>query len=170
MDLNPGTARYSTDELAPVMPTSRSEREEAALLPDSSLTGLEKSSRSSRKLWIWSRLKKASIPLLASLAVFSTLLALVGWILYWRSLAGWRLAGEINGLVPECKGSISAFVDPSDYLAADRRWYPVPVKPVVFQDDPLPTPDHKTAESANATYEYWVSFMVAHVDAAWFGD
>jgi hypothetical protein len=44
-------------------------------------------------------------------------------------------------------------------LFADRHWYSVPVKPVVFQDDPLSTPDHKTTESANATYEYWVSFM-----------
>ncbi|KAL2166623.1 hypothetical protein VTG60DRAFT_2442 [Thermothelomyces hinnuleus] len=35
----------------------------------------------------------------------------------------------------------------------------VPVVPVLFEDDPLSTPDHKTTASANATYEYWVSFM-----------
>jgi hypothetical protein len=82
MDLNPGTARYSTDELAPVTPISRSEREEAALLPDSSLTGLEKSVRTTKRSWTWGRLKRASTPLLASLAVFSALLALAGWVLY----------------------------------------------------------------------------------------
>lgn len=30
---------------------------------------------------------------------------------------------------------------------------------MLFEEDPLSTPNHKTTESANATYEYWVSFM-----------
>lgn len=36
---------------------------------------------------------------------------------------------------------------------------PVPVRQMVFQEDPLATPNHKTAESANATADYWRSFM-----------
>jgi hypothetical protein len=110
MDLNTGIARYSADGLSPVTPISRSEREEAALLPDGSLTVLAQSGRAKRS-WKRSKWKRALTPLLASLAVFSALLALVGWVLYWRSLSGRWLAGEINGLVPECKTPSSAIAD-----------------------------------------------------------
>ncbi|KAK4098360.1 hypothetical protein N658DRAFT_455131 [Parathielavia hyrcaniae] len=67
-------------------------------------------------------------------------------MLYWRALSGRRLAGELNGLVPE-----------------------ILIRPVLFQDDPLSTPDHKTDESANATHEYWLTYMpemgFIHVDS-----
>jgi hypothetical protein len=37
------------------------------------------------------------------LSVLSNLIAMLGWIMYWRTLPGTRLLGEINGLIPECK-------------------------------------------------------------------
>ncbi|KAK4151591.1 hypothetical protein C8A00DRAFT_35738 [Chaetomidium leptoderma] len=134
MDLD--TARYSIDIASPMTPNSKSEQEEAGLLPsDDALFGLEEPGqvRRARNIWRWKRILN---PLLALLALFSSLLAVAGWIMYWRALPGLHLVGEINGLVPE-----------------------FPVRPVLFDDDPRSTPDHKTAESANATYDYWVSFM-----------
>ncbi|KAK0708467.1 hypothetical protein B0H67DRAFT_648527 [Lasiosphaeris hirsuta] len=66
--------------------------------------------------------------------------SLASLVIYSRSsLQPWRHLDfhpleEVNGLVP-----------------------PVSVHPVVFGPDPLVTPDHKTAASANASDEYWLS-------------
>ncbi|KAK3291464.1 uncharacterized protein B0H64DRAFT_246203 [Chaetomium fimeti] len=134
MDLD--TVRLSIDVVSPETPSFKFEQEEAELLPgnsdfsNSSELNLAKVRRNSDR---WGRVLSL---LLAVLALFFGLLAVAGWVLYWRALPGTRLVGEINGLVPE-----------------------FPIVPMLFEEDPLSTPDHKTAESANATYEYWVSFM-----------
>jgi hypothetical protein len=176
MDLNPGTARYSTDELAPVTPISRSERESRPasrqLFDRPGEVG-----PNDEEVMDLGQAEKGLNPL-ACQPVLPFSPPCLPWLD--GSCTGGRCPADawLGRLTVWFLNVSTELRHRGSSLAADRRWYPVPVKPVVFQDDPLSTPDHKTAESANATYEYWVSFMpgrrppsmVAHVDAAWFGD
>jgi hypothetical protein len=100
MDLD--IARHSTDIQSPYTPTSKLEQEEAELLPGNLFSGPDDSSpvKGRENSGRWGRILNL---LLTVLALFFGLLAVVGWILYWRALPGTRLMGEINGLVPECR-------------------------------------------------------------------
>lgn len=102
MDLD--SARDSIDIQTPNTPTSKFEQEEAELLPGNLLSDLENSkpAKGRRNLGRWSRFLNL---LLVALGLFFGLLAVAGWVLYWRALLGIRLMGEINGLVPECRYS-----------------------------------------------------------------
>lgn len=94
--------QYSVDISSPITPLTKSEQEGESLLPGPSLSDAEEPIRVDRaqRLGIWRRVLN---PLLVLLAFLSTSLAISGWTLYWRSLPRLHLAGEINGLVPECR-------------------------------------------------------------------
>ncbi len=94
--------RYSVDISSPITPLTKSEQESQGLLPSPPLSHVEEPIQAHRaqSLGIWRRVLN---PFLVLLALLSTLLAVSGWALYWRSLPRLPLAGEINGLVPECK-------------------------------------------------------------------
>ena len=100
MDLD--IARHSIDIQSPFTPISKFEQEEAELLPGNLFSNSEDSSPAKGRgnSGRWGRVLNL---LLATLALFFGLLAVSGWILYWRALPGTRLMGEINGLVPECR-------------------------------------------------------------------
>ncbi|KAK4234660.1 hypothetical protein C8A03DRAFT_37551 [Achaetomium macrosporum] len=130
------TARNSIDVSSSLSPLSKSEEEGVGLLPANPSTSCEQDPRKVNDSCNLRQRRRILNALLAVIALLFGLLAAFGWIMYWWASYGLHLAGEINGLVPE-----------------------FPVRPVVFQDDPLSTSDHKTAESINATHEYWLSFM-----------
>jgi hypothetical protein len=68
------------------------------LLPGPSAPGMEKHRTRGRR-WC-RRLWKCFVVVLW---VVLGLVAVVGWVLYWATVPGTRLAGEINGLVPNCE-------------------------------------------------------------------
>ncbi|KAK3305116.1 uncharacterized protein B0T15DRAFT_484837 [Chaetomium strumarium] len=126
--------RYSIDVSSSLSAVSKAE-EGDRLLPSSAAADEQCPGKPSG-VGLSHRWRRILNLLLAGLALLLAILAAVGWILYWRASSRLHLVGEINGLVPE-----------------------FPVRPVVFQEDPLSTSDPKTAESINATYEDWLSFM-----------
>ncbi|SPQ20750.1 4e08c213-3b42-4990-b3c8-ca00dfe960cc [Thermothielavioides terrestris] len=130
-------ARCSIDASPALPPPSPSEDEGAQLLRNAaeSVSGPEEPGEP-KKPWRLARRRETVKLLLTALVLLIGVLAVVGWIMYWRATSALHLAGEINGLVPQ-----------------------FPVRPVLFELDPLSTSDHKTAESENATEEYWLSFM-----------
>ncbi|KAH6613572.1 hypothetical protein B0J18DRAFT_469915 [Chaetomium sp. MPI-SDFR-AT-0129] len=139
--MNSSSARSSVDLSSSTIPNPKYEhdQEAAGLLPSPTFSDDSREAKRGAKhrwhlggrckTWWWDTFR-------AVLGLLIGLIGITGWVMYWRALPGVRLMGEINGLVPE-----------------------FPVVPVLFDDDPRSTPDHKTAESANATYEYWASFM-----------
>ena len=94
--------RYSVDISSPITPLTKSEQESEGLLPSPPLSDVGEPIQVHRAqgLGIWRRVLS---PFLVLLALLSTLLAVSGWTMYWRSQLRLPLAGEINGLVPECK-------------------------------------------------------------------
>lgn len=78
------------------------------------------------------------------------------------------LAGELNGLVPECESYLASinvlrggeYQNMLTVCCCCCAWHGiVEVKPFVFGKDPLATSDHKTEASENATEENWRSYM-----------
>ncbi|KAL2162562.1 hypothetical protein VTH06DRAFT_7476 [Thermothelomyces fergusii] len=136
MDRN--ATRYSIDIGSLGTGPSKFDHEEAELLPDDSTRDPDRpdGQRESHKARKRDGAVNLLLVVLVVLVVLLGISTIAGWVLYWRTLPGTRLMGEINGLIPE-----------------------FPVVPVLFGDDPLSTPDHTTAASANATHEYWLSFM-----------
>lgn len=98
MDLD--SARYSIDIQSPNTPTSKFEQEEAELLPGNLFSDSEDSKPVNARENPDRGVRCLNL-LLAVLGLFFGLLAVAGWVLYWRALSGTRLMGEINGLVLE---------------------------------------------------------------------
>jgi hypothetical protein len=100
---------YSIDIVSPITPLTKEEQEGEGLLPCTSpLSDFNESgrARNPRNLGGWRRVLN---PILAVVALLSSLFAVAGWVLYLQTLQGLRLVGEINGLVPECKVAQHSF-------------------------------------------------------------